>query len=154
MKINYNKILNENMINVFKDVLTHIKKNGLQENHHLYITFDTNNSKINMPKWLKEKHIDQMTIVLQYEYWNFKVYKNSFNIGLSFNDIKTDLEIPFSSIISFADPYANFGLKLNNKTDNQDNNVSKKQINKRLKKGNKKDNVIDFKKFKKDIHNQ
>ena len=154
MKINYNKILNKNMINVFKDVLTHIKKNGLQENHHLYITFDTNNSKINMPKWLKEKHIDQMTIVLQYEYWNFKVYKNSFNIGLSFNDIKTDLEIPFSSIISFADPYANFGLKLNNKTDNQDNNVSKKQINKRLKKGNKKDNVIDFKKFKKDIHNQ
>ena len=112
MKINYTDILNKNMINVFKDVLLNIKKNGLQENHHLYITFQTDNSKVVIPKWLKDKYLNEMTIVIQYEYWNFEIKKNSFTIGLSFEDIKTELEIPFSSVISFADPYANFGLRL------------------------------------------
>ena len=112
MKINYTAILNKNMINAFKDVLLDIKKNGLQENHHLYITFQTNNSKVRIPKWLKDKYVNEMTIVIQYEYWNFEIKKDSFTIGLSFEDIKSDLEIPFFSVISFADPYANFGLRL------------------------------------------
>ena len=47
MKINYLKILRKNMINVLKDVLTNIKNNGLQEGHHLYITFKTNDKKVN-----------------------------------------------------------------------------------------------------------
>ena len=76
MKINYTNILNKNMINVFKDVLLNIQKNGLQEDHHLYITFDTNNKNIKIPKWLKEKFIKEMTIVIQYEYWNLKIKRH------------------------------------------------------------------------------
>lgn len=132
------------MINVFKDVLLAIEKNGLSEGHHLYITFNTKDPKINIPEWLKKKYLDEMTIVIQYEYWNFKVKKNSFDIDLSFDDIKTKLNIHFDSIISFADPYANFGLKLNNnkkKLVKEKNNLNNKN--------NIKDNVIDFKKFKK-----
>ena len=112
MKINYSEILKKNMRNVFKEVLLDIETNGLKEGNHLYITFKTTNSKIKIPNWLKEKHPREMTIVIQYEYWNFKVKKNSFNIGLSFNNIKTDLDIPFDCVISFVDPYANFGLRL------------------------------------------
>tara|TARA_B110000196_G_C21013321_1_gene599045 strand:+ start:542 stop:985 length:444 start_codon:yes stop_codon:yes gene_type:complete len=146
MKINYNKILKKNMINVFKDVLRNIEKNGFEEGHHLYITIDTNNKKTLIPKWLKEKHPNEITIVIQYEYWNFNVQSNFFNIGLSFNGIKTDLEIPYESIISFADPFANFGLRLKNKEE-----ISKKKIEPKIKneKTNLKANVIDFKKFKK-----
>jgi len=149
MKINYPEILKKNMINVFKDVLLDIENNGLQEGHHLYITFNTEESKVTIPNWLKEKNQEEMTIVIQFEYWNFKVKKNSFNIGLSFNDIKTDLEISFDSVISFADPYANFGLRLIQ--DNDINNSFKaKPIIKKKKEGKKKkNNVIDFKKFKK-----
>ena len=55
MKINYTKILRKNMINVFKDVLLEIEKNGLSEGHHLYITFNTKDPKINIPEWLKKK---------------------------------------------------------------------------------------------------
>ena len=157
MKINYTDILNKNMINVFKDVLLNIKKNGLQENHHLYITFQTDNSKVVIPKWLKDKYLNEMTIVIQYEYWNFEIKKNSFNIGLSFEGIKTELEIPFSSVISFADPHANFGLRLISDTLNiQKKNI--KKLNKKQKKEKKekkdkddvkKDNIINFKNFKK-----
>ncbi|MDC0194639.1 ClpXP protease specificity-enhancing factor SspB [Alphaproteobacteria bacterium] len=146
MKIDYHKILKMNLINVLKDVLKNIEKNGLQEGHHLYITIDTNNKKILIPKWLKEKHPDEITIVIQYEYWNFHVKGNFFSIGLSFNDTKADLEIPYDSIISFADPFANFGLRLKNKEQ-----ITEKKIKLKSKKEkhNLKANVIDFKKYKK-----
>ena len=133
------------MINVFKDVLLNIQKNGLQEDHHLYITFDTNNKNIKIPKWLKEKFIKEMTIVIQYEYWNLKIKKNFFNIGLSFDDIKTDLEISYDSVISFADPYANFGLRLIPEVIHED----KTQLKKTKNKSDKSDNIIDFKSYRK-----
>ena len=90
-----------------------------------------------------------MTIIIQHEYWNFKGSNNYFNITLSFNNIKSYLKIYFKSIISFADPYANFGLKFIN-----DKNIKKnKKPSKRKQKNNKEkfpqNNIIEFKKFKK-----
>ena len=148
MKINYLKILSKNMINVLKDVLTNIKNNGLQEGHHLYITFKTNDKKVIIPQWLLDKFPSEMTIVIQYEYWNYEVTNDHFKITLSFNDIKADLIIPFSSVISFADPYANFGLKLI-----QDKVIKHKNTNKTKQKlknteYSKKGNIIELNKFR------
>ena len=114
MKIKYHDILNKNMINVFKEIIKTIEKNGLSNEQLLYITFNTNDSNVSLPKWLKEKYPNEMTIVIQYEYYNLVVKENFFNIGLSFNNIKTKLKISFDSIVSFADPSSNFGLKLKN----------------------------------------
>ena len=143
MKIEYDNILRKNMINVFKDVLKIIEENGLQENHYLYVSFNTSGNKVLIPKWLKEQYPEEVTIVIQHEYWNFKIQKNFFNIGLSFNDLKADLQIPYENIISFADPYANFGLKLiTNKAEqiNSIKSVNKDKLNK--------DNIIQFKKLR------
>jgi len=146
MKINYQNILKKNMLNVLKDVLKNIEKNGLTDGHHLYITFLTKHPGVLLPKWLKEKFPNQMTIVIQYEYYKLKVNTDNFSIGLSFNDIKAQLDISYKSIISFADPFANFGLKLIN------NDPINKNIKKNIKKYSttkKTNNVIDFKTFKK-----
>lgn len=145
MKIDYSKILKKNLINVLRDVLTEIQKNNINFSHQLFITFKTNDQKVLLPKWLLKKHPEEMTIVIQYEFWDLKVFKEKFEIVLSFNDIKTNLSIPFQTIISFADPYANFGLKIE----------SEKKVKKRKQKNTtnkiiiKKNNVIDFKKYKK-----
>ena len=150
MKINYSQILKKNMLNVFRDVLKNIEVNGLKKGHHLYITFRTDVKKVVIPDWLKAKHPKEMTIIIQYEYWNFKVKNDSFNIGLSFNDIKTNVTIPFDAVISFADPYANFGLKLINEEMNK--NLSDKKPKRKknvIKKNGNKDNIIEFQKFKK-----
>ena len=150
MKIHYSQILKKNMLNVFRDVLKDIEENGLQEGHHLYIVFQTDVKKVVIPSWLKEKHPKEMTIIIQYEYWNFKVKNDSFNIGLSFNDIKTNVTVPFDAVISFADPYANFGLKLINEEINK--KLSDKKIKRKksvIKKNKVKDNIIEFQKFKK-----
>ena len=150
MKINYSQILKKNMLNVFRDVLKNIEVNDLQEGHHLYITFQTDVKKVVIPDWLKAKHPKEMTIIIQYEYWNFKVKNDSFNIGLSFNDIKVDITVPFDAVISFADPYANFGLKLINEEINKKLSDKKPKRKKTVIKKNKdKDNIIEFQKFKK-----
>ena len=148
MKINYSKILKNNMINVLRDVLTNVKKNGLQEGHHLYITFKTNEKKVIIPQWLLDKFPSEMTIVIQYEYWNYEVANDHFKITLSFNDIKTDLMIPFSSVISFADPYANFGLKLiqNKAMDSENKNKTKQKL--KNKEYSTKNNIIKLNKFR------
>ena len=141
--IEYQKILDKNMLNVFKDVLTYIRDNGLSDNNHLYITFSTNHKNVELPNWLKQKYPEEMTIVIQYEYNDLEINKNNFSISLSFNDIKTYLKIDYNSIISFADPSANFGLIL------QKNKIQKKNNKKIEKKKSNKNNVINFSSFKK-----
>lgn len=128
--INYQNILNKNLLQVFIEILKEIEKNGLSGNNHLYVTFATNNSENTIPKWLLEKYPIEMTIVVQNEYYHLSVKKNYFAIGLSFNNIKIDLKIPFKSIISFVDPSAKFGL---NYQFNKSTNVDQNQIVKKKK---------------------
>ena len=142
MKIKYTEILKKNMLNVLKDILIFIKNEGLHENNVIYITFETKNNKVIIPDWLKKKYPKEMTIIIQYEYWGLEIKENSFIIGLSFNDIRTYLDIPYDSIISFADPNAKFGLQLVN-TEEIENITKKKKIT------NKKNNVINFNEYKK-----
>ena len=147
--INYQKILNKNLLNVFIDILKNIESNGLDGINHLYITFKTDISENIVPDWLLLKYPDEMTIVIQHEYYYLSVNKSFFNIGLSFNNIKTDLKISFDSIISFADPSSNFGL--NYQLNNSDNKTEKNEKRglKKNKKENDNSNVIKFSNFKK-----
>ena len=145
--IDYQKILNQNMISVLKDILKKISKEGLSNNNHLYVTFITNHKKVEIPEWLKKKYPQEMTIVIQYEFYDLEVFKDYFSIVLSFNNLKTKLKIGFDSINSFADPSANFGLqlkKLINKNKEKEDNKNKNKD-----KLEKKNNVINFSKYKK-----
>ena len=141
--IEYQKILDKNMLNVFKDILKNIKDNGLSNNNHLYITFLTNHKNVELPNWLKQKYPQEMTIVIQYEYYDLEINKNSISITLSFDDIKTNIKINYNAIVSFADPSANFGLILqkdkmwNKENKNLENNNSKEN------------NIINFSNYKK-----
>ena len=84
-----------------------------------------------------------MTIILQYEYYDLKINEDNFSISLSFSNIKTNLIIDYSAIISFADPSANFGLILQK-------NETKEKIEKNKENNeSKKDNVINFSNYKK-----
>ncbi len=141
--IEYQKILNKNMLNVLKDILKNIQVNGLYNNNHLYITFVTNNKNVEIPTWLKQKYPKEMTIVIQYEYYDLEVNKNDFSVTLSFNNFKTNLKIGYSAIISFADPSANFGLIL------KKNNILKKSREGLESSEEKKDNIINFSNYKK-----
>ena len=141
MIIDYKKILKKNLENVLYDILLLVKKKGLNNNHHLYITFDTNDNNVVMSEWLRNKHNEKMTIIIQYEYWNLQVKKDQFSIMLSFDDIKENIVVPFNSIISFVDPSTNFGLKI--KGDKI--NITKQNKKSRTKKSK----IIQLKNYKK-----
>lgn len=147
--IQYQKILNKNLLNVFIEILKEIEKKGLDSKNHLYVTFATNNPNTSVPDWLLQKYPSEMTIVIQYEYYHLSVNKKNFNIGLSFNNKKCDLIIPFDSIISFADPSSNFGLNYKfNKTTVEDDKKTLVEKKKSVKK-KKSSNVINFSNYKK-----
>ena len=141
--IEYQKILNKNMLNVLKDILINIRDNGLSSNNHLYITFLTNHKNVELPNWIKQKYPDEMTIVIQYEYNDLKVNKNNFSIFLSFQDIMVNLIIDYDSILSFADPSANFGLIL------QKNKIKKKVKQESKINNSSKNNVIKLSNYNK-----
>ena len=138
--LDYQKILNQNMLNVLKVVLKNIKENGLSNQNHLYITFLTNDKNVIIPKWLKDKYPEEMTIIIQYEYYDIKIENDFFEITLSFNDVKTKLKIGYDAVISFADPSANFGLKL------KSINLNRKKSKQNLETSN---NIINFPTLKK-----
>ena len=141
--IEYQKILDKNMLNVLKDILQNIRDNGLSNNNHLYITFLTNYTNVELPNWLKKKYPEEMTIIIQYEYYNLEINKNDFSVTLSFGDIKTNIKINYNAVVSVADPSANFGLILKK-------NKIKKKINKKFENNkSKKNNVINFSNYKK-----
>ena len=147
--IEYQQILNKNLLNVFIEILKEVEKKGLDGNNHLYITFATNNSKTSVPDWLLQKYPNEMTIVIQHEYYHLSVNNKNFDIGLSFNNKKSNLTISFDSIISFADPSSNFGLNYQfNKSINKND---KKTVIKKKKSIKKKSssNVINFSNYKK-----
>ena len=147
--IDYQLILNKNLLNVLIEILKEVEKNGLLGNNHIYITFKTNNQKTLIPDWLLKKYPDEMTIVIQHEYYHLSVNKNDFNIGLSFNNEKSDLKISFDSITSFADPSANFGLNYQfNKSDKEILKKKKKYLTNKEKEYDA-SNVINFSNFKK-----
>ena len=92
---------------------------------------------------LKQKYPEEMTIIIQYEFYDLEVNKNNFSITLSFNNINTNIIIGYDSVLSFADPSENFGLIL------QEKKIQNK-IKKNLKKiKTKKSNVINFSSYKK-----
>ncbi len=147
--IQYQKILNKNLLNVFIEILKEVEKKGLDGKNHLYVTFVTSNSKTSVPDWLLQKYPNEMTIVIQHEYYHLLINKKNFKIGLSFNNRKCDLTISFDSVISFADPSANFGLNYQfNKTIDDNNKKTLVKKKKSIKKNNS-SNVINFSNYKK-----
>jgi hypothetical protein len=115
--IRYDILVQEALRAVMRKVLTEVARTGLPGNHHFFITFMTNAPGVRISSRLQERYPEQMTIVIQYQYWDLKVSEAGFEIGLSFSDIPEKLEIPFSAVRGFYDPSANFELEFDPKQD-------------------------------------
>ena len=109
--IRYDVLAQEAMRGVMRKVLGEIEKTGLPGEHHLFITFLTNAPGVRISSRLREKYPEQMTIVVQHQFWDLKVSDTGFEIGLSFSDVPERLLVPFSAIKGFYDPAVNFELE-------------------------------------------
>lgn len=115
--IRYDILAQEALRGVMRKVLAEVARTGLPGNHHFFITFLTGAPGVRISSRLRERYPEQMTIVLQFQYWDLKVTDTGFEVGLSFSDVPEKLEIPFSAVRGFYDPSVNFELEFEVKQD-------------------------------------
>jgi hypothetical protein len=114
--IDYDTLTDRALRSVVKDALKRTEKQGLIGKHHFYISFKTHDPGVDIPPFLLERYPDEMTIVLQQQFWGLKAGEESFEVGLSFQKIPATLVIPYAAITSFVDPGVQFGLQFRNAT--------------------------------------
>lgn len=111
MKIDYQALLDESMIDLVKKVLIIIQEKGLDEDQSFYISFRTNVADVVLSKRVRQLYPEEITIVLQYQFRDLYVLPDRFSVNIAFSGISETIEIPFYSITSFVDPIANFSLQ-------------------------------------------
>jgi hypothetical protein len=118
--IRYDLLTQQALRAVVRRVLTDISKTGvLPGEHHFYITFDTRAPGVRISKRLHEQYPEEMTIVLQHQFWDLVVREAHFEVGLSFNGITEKLYVPLEAIKGFFDPSVQFGLQFDTGADAQ-----------------------------------
>ena len=117
--IRYDILAQEALRGVMRKVLAEVARTGLPGNHHFFITFLTGAPGVRISPRLREKYPEQMTIVIQFQYWDLKVTDTGFEVGLSFSDVPEKLEVPFSAVRGFYDPSVNFELEFDVKQDEE-----------------------------------
>ncbi|MGI9354947.1 MAG: SspB family protein [Rhizobiaceae bacterium] len=109
--IRYDVLAQEALRGVVRKVLQEVARTGLPGEHHFYVTFDTNFTGVRMSTRMKEKYPEEMTIVVQHQFWDLEATETGFSIGLSFDNVPENLLVPFDAITGFFDPSVQFGLQ-------------------------------------------
>ncbi|MDH3235848.1 MAG: ClpXP protease specificity-enhancing factor SspB [Alphaproteobacteria bacterium] len=109
--LRYDKIVENALRSVVRTALDQIADHGLPGNHSLYITFRTDHLGVSIPDSLHREYPEEMTIVLEHQFWDLETTEHKFEITLSFNKVHERLSIPFDAVTAFADPSVQFGLK-------------------------------------------
>lgn len=115
--IKYDEMVQAALVGVVRDILIDTAENGLPGEHHFYITFQTTHPDVKIPSYLRERYEEDMTIVLQNQFWDLHIDEEHFEISLSFNRNKEHLYVPFDSLLGFFDPSVDFGLHFNSDAD-------------------------------------
>ncbi|HEV2546365.1 MAG TPA: ClpXP protease specificity-enhancing factor SspB [Stellaceae bacterium] len=96
---------------VVREALARTASSGLPGAHHFYITFRTRFAGLSIPDYLTRQYADEMTVVLEHQFWDLEVSEQCFSVTLSFQNKPERLTIPFDAITAFADPAVKFGLQ-------------------------------------------
>jgi hypothetical protein len=117
----YDLMTQQALRGVLRNVLLEVvKKKVLPGEHHFYISFDTHADGVKISERLRLQYPEQMTIILQHQFWDLAVGERGFEVGLSFGGIPEKLVIPFEAINGFFDPSVQFGLQFEEVTEGQD----------------------------------
>jgi hypothetical protein len=109
--IRYDLMTQQALRGVVHSVLADAAKKGLPGDHHFYISFDTQAEGVRISDRLRAQYPEEMTIILQHQFWDLKVSDDTFEVGLSFGGIPEKLTVPLAAINGFFDPSVQFGLQ-------------------------------------------
>src|SRR5437763_6013470 len=109
--IRYDVLARDALRGVLRRVLTDAAEHGLPGDHHFFITFISTAEGVKLSPRLLSQYPEEMTVILQHQFWDLVVTEDRFEVGLSFGGIPERLVVPFNAIKSFFDPSVQFGLQ-------------------------------------------
>lgn len=109
--MNYSALVEDALKTVVRTALKRTAESGLKGEHHFYLSFRTDHPETHISEALKAQYPEEMTIVLQHQYWGLEVDDSAFAVTLSFNKVHERLHVPFSALTGFFDPSVRFGLQ-------------------------------------------
>jgi hypothetical protein len=109
--IRYDLLVQDALKGVVRRVLANAMREGIPGEHHFYLSFRTREKGVRISQSLRDKYPDEMTIVLQHQFWDLSVNEHVIEVGLSFSGVPEKLVIPFDAVSGFFDPSVQFGLK-------------------------------------------
>ena len=110
--IRYDLLVQDALRSVVRKVLADAARHGLAGDHHFNIAFKTQAPGVVAPPAVKQRFPDEMSIILQHEFWDLVVREDAFEVSLNFSRRPERLTVPFDSITGFTDPSVPFGFKL------------------------------------------
>ncbi|KZD22743.1 SspB family protein [Tardiphaga robiniae] len=114
--IRYDVLARDALRGVLRRVLIDAAEHGLPGEHHFFITFVSTADGVKLSPRLLAQYPEEMTVILQHQFWDLVVTEDRFEVGLSFNGIPERLVVPFNAIKSFYDPSVQFGLQFETET--------------------------------------
>ncbi|WEK49830.1 MAG: SspB family protein [Candidatus Kaistia colombiensis] len=118
--IRYDILAQDALRGVVRKVLAEVAKTGLPGDHHFYVTFETRAPGVRISTRLMTDYPEEMTIIIQHQYWDLSVTEHAFEIGLSFKGVPERLLVPFTALKSFVDPSVQFGLQFETAPSDED----------------------------------
>jgi len=115
----YDLMAQEALRGVVRSALEIVAKEGLPGEHHFFIAFDTNHPGVEISDELHERYPDEMTIVVQHQFWDLGIYNDRFEISLTFSKVLERHVVPYTSVKGFFDPSVQFGLQFQGSEDGE-----------------------------------
>jgi hypothetical protein len=109
--IRYDVLARDALRGVLRRVLADAAEHGLPGEHHFFITFLSTAEGVKLSPRLLAQYPEEMTVILQHQFWDLVVSEDRFEVGLSFGGVPERVVVPFSAIKSFFDPSVQFGLQ-------------------------------------------
>ncbi len=110
-RFHYDALVDDALRSVVRRVLTQVAEQGLPGSHHFYISFRSQDPGVELPEYLRAKYPEEMTIVLQHQYWDLIIDDTWFEVTVSFNKQQERIKVPFAALSAFVDPSVRFGLQ-------------------------------------------
>jgi len=114
--LRYDRMVEQALRGVVREALAVAASKGLPGAHHFYITFRTHIPGVAVPDYLADRYPDEMTIVLEHQFWDLEITEEGFSVTLTFQNKPEHLVVPFAAITAFADPSVKFGLQFQTAT--------------------------------------
>ena len=109
--MDYNRLVDGALRTVVRQALRRAGRDGLPGAHHFYVSFRTADPGVVIPEYLRTKYPEEMTIVIQHQFWGLEVTEEAFEVTLTFRKSPERLRVSFAALTGFFDPSVQFGLQ-------------------------------------------